>query len=72
MKADYIFLYKYLLCLDEIQSTPHNITLPKVIFSPLYTHIYVRMQSWSNMHRDTLTQHRFHTSSRAFSTNGAL
>lgn len=45
MKADYIFLYKYLLCLDEIQSTPHNITLPKVIFSPLYTHIYVRMQS---------------------------
>lgn len=43
MKADYIFLYKYLLHLGEIQPTPHNITLLKVIFSPLYTHIYVYM-----------------------------
>lgn len=42
MKADCIFLYKYLLPLSDIQPTPYNITLPIAIFSPpLYIHTYM-------------------------------
>lgn len=41
MKADCIFLYKYLLPLSEIKLTPHSITCPYTLSPLTYAHIYV-------------------------------